>query len=132
MILSAITAAVLPWMLAAGCRFVMLGLFGSANALGFWPSLTSSSAGCFVMLIAAGPRIISVLCAADFAIGVYFWRDRHGKRKRALRQAGAKARALLASLVRRVRESGTPRPARSRAPRTAAVCTASHGPAPAA
>jgi hypothetical protein len=48
------------------------------------------------------------------------WRDwRRRKRKRGTASLGAKSRALRAALVRRMRESGKPRPALQPAPRAA-------------
>ena len=46
--------------------------------------------------------------AAAIIIALTLWRRR--KRKRALRQLGAKSRAAIAALVRRAREAAAPRP----------------------
>jgi len=93
---TAVTAAVLPWGLAALCRYVMTGLLGAGATLGFWQCLTASSAGCALYFVVTRPHLITLICAADFAIGVYFSHGRRGRRKRVLREAGARTRALAA------------------------------------
>jgi hypothetical protein len=54
----------------------------------------------------------SVISGTLAAIGAWiWWRSGRGKRRKALRELGAKSKARLAALVRKAREAGVPRPA---------------------
>jgi hypothetical protein len=58
----------------------------------------------------AGPAWLAGLNALFAVVQAWLWRNDRRKRKRTLAALGNKARALIASMVKRAREAAKPRP----------------------
>jgi hypothetical protein len=84
------------------------------------PAFGVSWAGGGAGVMAAGllelQWIIVLTGAAHVGIGLVIWWRRRRRRRRALAVPGAKSRALLATLIRRLRETLAPRPVLSPVP----------------
>lgn len=77
----------------------------------FWEWWWWVAAGVIVMAVIYHDVAAMVTAAVNAILAVFFWWRSRRRRDRAPRSYGAKTKAILTAIVRKLRESGKPRPA---------------------
>jgi hypothetical protein len=102
---------VLVWVLMLGGIGCIFGGIGAPAYSDAWAAWSVCGNGlCIAAMTVLRSWAVAAIFAVFLAVTLWRWWRRRKDRKRAMDAIGAKTRALLATLVRKAREAGTPRP----------------------